>query len=152
MSKFTRKTLRPAADIGTSALPDIIFMLLFFFMVVTVLRDHQVLLKIEVPEVNQAQKLQHRSLIHNIYIGRPQEESLSQTTVIQINDAFVRIEEVELAVWQMVIKAPEAKRGLVTTNLRVDKKVEMGLVTDVKTEIRKAEQYKLNYAANKAAF
>jgi len=152
MSKFTKKTLRPPADIGTSALPDIIFMLLFFFMVVTVLRDHQLLLKIQVPEVGQAQKLQHRSLIHNIYIGAPREESLSQSPVIQINDAFVRIEDVEVAVRQMVVKAPETKRGLVTTNLRVDKKVKMGLVTDVKTEIRKAEQYKLNYAANKTEF
>lgn len=152
MSKFTKKTLRPAAEIGTSALPDIIFMLLFFFMVVTVLRDHQLLLKIEIPEVGQAQKLQHRSLIHNIYIGLPREESLSKSPVIQINDAFVRIEEVEVAVRQMVTTAPEPQRGLVTTNLRVDKQVEMGLVTDVKTEIRKAEQYKLNYAANKADF
>ena len=150
MTKFKKQSARPTAAIGTSALPDIVFMLLFFFMVVTVLRDHQLLLKIEVPKVSQVQKLKHRSLVHNIYIGSPQDESKSQATVIQINDAFVKVEEVKDAVLLLKRKAPESRQALVTTSLRVDKKVEMGIVSDVKIELRKAEQYKLNYAAIKS--
>jgi len=149
MAKFKKQSARPAAAIGTSALPDIVFMLLFFFMVVTVLRDHQLLLKIEVPEVSQVQKLKHRSLIHNIYVGSPRDESKSQATVIQINDAFVKVEQVKEAVLLLKRKVPEAQQPLVTTALKVDKKVEMGIISDVKIELRKAEQYKLNYTALK---
>ncbi len=149
MTKFKKQSVRPAATIGTSALPDIVFMLLFFFMVVTVLRDHELLLKIEVPKVSQVQKLKHRSLVHNIYIGTPREESKGDKTVIQINDAFVKVEQIKDAVLLLKRNAPEPQQALVTTSLRVDKKVEMGIVSDVKIALRKAEQYKLNYAAVK---
>ena len=147
MSKFTTKTTRAEPGIATSSLPDIVFMLLFFFMVVTVFRDHQVLLKINLPAVSQSQKLKHQSAVQRIYIGLPQYEQENPGPVIQINDAFVRLDEIQTAVPQLKAMLTEPQQAHFTTSLRVDKAVEMGIVSDVKIELRKAEQYQLNYAA-----
>ncbi len=149
MSKFSSKNSRSSASIGTAALPDIVFMLLFFFMVVTVFRDHQLLVKINLPQASQIQKLKHRSLVHQIYIGVPRKESQGNRPVIQINDAFVNVAEVGAAIPLLKGLVPEGQQGLVTTSLQVDKEVDMGIVSDVKIELRKAQQYKLNYAAIK---
>ncbi len=146
MSKFTSNR-RLVVSVNTSALPDIVFMLLFFFMVVTVFRDQQLLLRIDLPQADRAQKLQHRSLINEIYIGIPRDKVLGQHPVIQINDAFVRIEQVQGAVKSLVAQVPEYQRAQMKTSLKVDQRVEMGIVTDVKTELRKAEQYQINYVA-----
>ena len=147
MTKFANHRTRPSVAISTSSLPDIIFILLFFFMVATVLRQQKSLLAIRLPEVSQVQKLRNPSLIHHIYIGYPQPQIATTIPAIQINDAFVRLDQVKEGIRKIVLQAPENKRQLVTTSLRVDKVVEMGIVADVKTEIRKAEQYNLNYAA-----
>ncbi len=146
MSKFTSNR-RLAVSVNTSALPDIVFMLLFFFMVVTVFRDQQLLLRIDLPQADRVQKLQHRSLINEIYIGIPRDKAFGQHPVIQINDAFVRIEQVQAAVKGLVARVPKFQRAQMKTSLKVDQRVEMGIVTDVKTELRKAEQYQINYVA-----
>ncbi|MEL6864708.1 MAG: biopolymer transporter ExbD [Bacteroidota bacterium] len=147
MPKFKKKRARTAAKIETSALPDIIFMLLFFFMVATVLRNSKLMLRIVLPEVSETQKLEHRSLINHIYIGPPILPAHGTAPRIQINDAFINVEDIQTAMKTLNAPRPESLLPLVTTNLKIDKEVNMGIVSDVKTELRKARQLKVNYAS-----
>ena len=147
MSKFKQQQERPKPKISTASLPDIIFMLLFFFMVVTVLRERKMLVKVEVPRATELQELKHRSLINHVYIGSPSDPSKGTAPVTQINDSFVRIDQLEAALKTLIEKKPDRLHPLVTTSLKVDKGVTMGIVSDVKTALRKANQLKVNYAA-----
>ncbi|MEM9820438.1 MAG: biopolymer transporter ExbD [Bacteroidota bacterium] len=147
MSKFKPTKQRMHPEVSTASLPDIIFMLLFFFMVVTVLREHQVLVKVKVPEATEIEKLRHRSLVNHIYIGQPIHPQNGTAPVIQINDAFIQIEQLQHALKALEQGVPEYQRSLMTNNLKVDREVNMGIVSDVKIEMRKAKQLKVNYAA-----
>ena len=75
MPKFGKKS-NTSQDIPTAALPDIIFMLLFFFMVTTVLRETDIMVKQKLPKAAQLTKLERKSLVSYIYIGEPKQSSL----------------------------------------------------------------------------
>ncbi|MEL6925237.1 MAG: biopolymer transporter ExbD [Bacteroidota bacterium] len=143
MSKFKIKQ-RPKSKpkLSTASLPDIVFILLFFFMVVAVMRQQELLLKVVVPEATELQKLEHRSLVNHVFIGQPLDPGYGTAPRIQINDAFVKVEDLQQAIRQ------SGNRDLrTTTSLKVDREVRMGIVSDVKIALRKAEKLKLNYAA-----
>lgn len=89
MAKFSKKT-KTSENIPTSALPDIIFMLLFFFMVTTVLREQEILVEQKIPQATQLQKLQKKTLISYIYIGKPKNTGLyGSEPRVQANDALL---------------------------------------------------------------
>lgn len=150
MAKFSKKRGGAGATISTASLPDIIFMLLFFFMVVTVLRNAELKVNVVVPEATELQKLEKKSLVNYIYIGRPKEkfQSIYGTSPrIQLNDAFGTEADIPLFLEKHKIKVPESQHPLIATSLRVDGDVTMGIVQDVKTALRKAGQLKVNYSA-----
>ena len=128
-------------------------MLLFFFMVVTVLRDAEVKLNVTTPKATQLTKLDEKSLVNYIYIGRPVEKYQSVYGTkprIQLGDQIVDgPENIPLFLEKHKVKVPEAKHPLITTSLRVDGGVTMGIVQDVKTMLRKCNQLRLNYSAKK---
>lgn len=140
-----KKQSRTKPAINTSALPDIIFMLLFFFMVVTVMRPEKKLLNIKLPSATEITKLQNNSSIQYIYVGRPIDKEKGTTARVQINDAFVPLHRLEEAVRSTYAGQSEPVKAQWLNSLKVDKDVDMGIVTDVKTALRKAEQLKLNY-------
>jgi biopolymer transport protein ExbD len=131
---------RPHPVVSTASLPDIVFMLLFFFMVATVLRQQKNLLQIRLPKAAEITKLQNRSLVQHIYMGKPVQKSHGDATRIQLNNAYISIHQLENAIRIL----SRDKQGLIHS-LKVDEEVHMGLVIDVKTALRKAEQLKLNY-------
>jgi biopolymer transport protein ExbD len=152
MSRFQRKKGKGNPAISTASLPDIIFMLLFFFMVTTVMREVELKIKVQVPEATELQKLQKKSLVSYIYIGvpRPQYQHLFGTEArIQLDDAFAQISDIQ----QFIINEREAHNEkevpLLTTSLKVDGDVKMGIVTDVKQELRKINALKINYSSRK---
>ena len=150
MAHFQKKRGKSSPEVSTASLPDIIFMLLFFFMVVTVLRDGERKVKVVVPEATQLQKLEQKSLVNHIWIGRPVEkfQSLYGTKPrIQLGDKFATENDIPLFLEQHKIKIPEPQRPQITSSLKVDGDVTMGIVTDVKTILRKSGQLKLNYSA-----
>ena len=153
MSKFKKKRGKADPAISTASLPDIIFMLLFFFMVVTVLRDSELKVSVSTPYATELTKLEEKSLVNYLYIGRPMKkfQALYGTKPrIQLGDKFADVSEIPLFLEQHKVKVPEAKRPKITSSLRVDGEVTMGTVQDVKTELRKAGQLKVNYSAKKA--
>ncbi|MDV7396337.1 biopolymer transporter ExbD, partial [Arthrospira platensis SPKY1] len=124
----------------------IIFMLLFFFMVVTVLRDAELKVRVVTPYATELTKLEEKSLVNYIYVGRPLEryrELYGTKPRIQLGDKFASTAEITLFLEQHKIKVPEARHGQITSSLRVDGEVTMGIVQDVKTQLRKSGQLKV---------
>ena len=150
MSKFQKKRGASSPEVSTASLPDIIFMLLFFFMVVTVLRDSELKLNVLTPSATQLTKLQEKSLVNYLYIGKPKEkyqETYGTSPRLQLGDKFATVADIPLFLEKHKIKVPENKRNKITSSLRVDGKVTMGIVQDVKIALRKANQLKVNYSA-----
>ena len=147
MAKFKKK-VKTGESIPTSALPDIIFMLLFFFMVTTVLREQDILVDQKIPQATQLQKLQKKTLISYIYIGKPKNTGLyGSEPRVQANDVLISSPEIVQWVNQERDKLPEADRGLITISMKVDKEVKMGPISDVQTELRNADARRVLYAS-----
>lgn len=150
MSKFQKKRGAASPEVSTASLPDIIFMLLFFFMVVTVLRDSELKLNVKTPTATQLTKLQEKSLVNYLYIGKPKEkyqETYGTSPRLQLGDKFATLADIPLFLEKHKIKVPENKRNKITSSLRIDGQVTMGIVQDVKIALRKANQLKVNYSA-----
>ncbi len=142
-----KKKAKP--EINTSALPDIIFMLLFFFMVVTVMRKRPVKVHLDLPAATQLVKLNHPSIHHHIYVGKHKEKIGTNKTAIQLNDKFVAVDRIGNAVRKLRLSQPEMYQDDVNTCLQADENLEMKILSDIKIELRKAEQVNLAYVAKK---
>ncbi len=147
MAKFKTKKGKGSAAINTSSLPDIIFMLLFFFMVTTVLREVTLRVRVELPTATEIQKLEKKSLVSYIYIGPPTNPQIYGTeSRIQLNDQFALVRDVPEFVAREREARPEADRNFLTTSLKVHSESKMGIVTDVKQELRQAGALRINYS------
>lgn len=150
MSKFKKKRGDSSPEVSTASLPDIIFMLLFFFMVVTVLRDSEIKLKVNTPKATQLTKLEEKSLVNYLYIGKPMPQYVKiygTKPRLQLNDAISDVNDISFFLNKHKVKVPPAKRGRITSSLKVDGDVTMGIVQDIKTELRKSGQLIINYSA-----
>jgi len=154
MAKFQKKRGKASPEVSTASLPDIIFMLLFFFMVVTVLRDAELKVDVNTPEATELTKLEKKSLVNHIFIGRPKgkyQKTYGTKPRMQLGDKFSTVDEIPLFLEKHKATLPEKQRPGVTTSLKIDGDVTMGIVADVKTALRKANQLKVNYSAGKRA-
>lgn len=147
MGKFNKKT-KADTNIPTSALPDIIFMLLFFFMVTTVLREQDLLVEQKIPQATQLQKLQKKSLISYLFLGKPKNTALYGVEPrIQANDVLITTNDILQWVNQEKDALSEAERDQITISLKADRDVKMGPVSDIQFELREADARKLMYAS-----
>jgi len=151
MSKFKKEGKKDLPTISTSSLPDIIYMLLFFFMVSTTMRENTLLVRISAPEATQVNKLEKKSLVSYIYIGQPMKTSLGTETRIQLNDQFAEISDIPQYIYQEREARDEADRKFLTTSLKVDKQTRMGVVSDIKQELRQVGAFKINYSTRKGS-
>lgn len=146
MSKF-RKKAKPSADIPTASLPDIIFMLLFFFMVTTVLRETEIMVKQVLPRATQLSKLQKKSLVSHIYIGKPKVTSkYGSEPKIQVDDVLIEPKDIVLWVQRKKDELDEVERDQITISLKIDHQAKMGIVSDVQQQLREANARKIMYA------
>lgn len=149
MSKFKKKT-QTSQEIPTAALPDIIFMLLFFFMVTTVLRETDILVEQKVPQARELNKLERKSLVSYIYVGKPKKtETFGNEPRVQFNDALQDVKDIPRFVQQEKDKLTEVERDQLTVSLKIDREVKMGIVVDVQQELREVNARKILYAASK---
>lgn len=150
MAKFERKGKGGMPQVSTASLPDIVFMLLFFFMVSTVLRESTMMVEQSLPGATEVKKMERKSLVTTINIGEP---ALGYKAIygseprIQLNDAFAKVENIRDFITAEREKMDEKERPLMTVSLKVDKETKMGIVVDVKQELRKASALKINYSA-----
>ncbi len=157
MSKFRKASGKSLPKINTSSLPDIVFMLLFFFMVATTMRETEVQVRVKVPEVTEVKKLEKKSLVSYIYIGRPVAHVVKMygtEPLIQLNDKLVSEEGIPYESIQDFVlfereKLPESDKSRMVISLRVDQDISMGKVDDVKQSLRRARALIINYSARK---
>jgi biopolymer transport protein ExbD len=148
MSRFKDKKGKGTPPISTASLPDIIFMLLFFFMVSTVMREVDLMVKITLPEASEVAKLEDKALVDYIYIGEPYDSKVYGTEPrIQLNDQFARLEDIDAFVKFGNERRDEVLVPKITRSLKVDKGTPMKIVTEVKQELRKSNALKINYSA-----
>lgn len=152
MARFSKKTKEGVPAISTASLPDIIFMLLFFFMVSTTAREVEYKIIIKLPEASEAKKVENKSLVSYIYLGPPNrvwQQKFGTKPVIQLNDKISKLEDILQYIEEERNSRPEADVPKITYSLKIHEDTDMGLVTDVKQELRKAMALKINYSARK---
>ncbi len=152
MSKFNKKKSGDLPAISTASLPDIVFMLLFFFMVATVMRQNTLMVKNDLPTANQVEKLDKKDLVMYIYAGAPvdrYQSSYGTSAKIQLNDKFADVSEIQDFIYQERASKREELVPFLTTALKVDGESNMGLISDIKQELRKANALKINYVTKK---
>lgn len=146
-SKFKKGGSSEEPAISTASLPDIVFMLLFFFMVTTVMREVDLKVKVTIPEASEVQKLKNKSLVTYIYIGEPQDtKAFGTTSRIQLADAYAEVNEVGAYIETRRGEHDEAEVPLLVTSLKVDSETKMGIVSEVKQELRKVSALKISYS------
>jgi biopolymer transport protein ExbD len=132
--KFQKRRANSKQEIPTASMPDIVFMLLLFFMVTTTLRESNVMVNYKLPEAKAIEKIENKRLIQYIWVGRDNR--------IQINDSIVKLSDLEPLMYAKRQSLPN-----VIVSLRIDKGVDMGLVTDIQQELRKAYCLRINYSS-----
>lgn len=150
MGRFKKKGKSDMPAVSTASLPDIIFMLLFFFMVATVMRETTLFVTIKMPQATETQKLEKKSAVSYIYIGYPKQPGLYGTEPrIQLNDAIADVNNIQEFIASEREATSEVDRPFLTTSLKVHEETRMGIVTDVKQELRQAGAFKINYSSRK---
>nr|BCX01781.1 MAG: biopolymer transporter ExbD [Bacteroidota bacterium] len=142
MATFKRKT-QLKQSIPTASLPDIVFLLLIFFMVSTKLREVNLLVTLVMPQAEEIEKIEQKRLISYIWIGK--DKGTGQYRV-QIDDALVEIPEIRHIMYKKLLEEPR-----LIVSLRVDRDAPMGLVTDVQQELREAGTLRINYSTKRQA-
>ena len=155
MSKFRKKNSGETPKISTASLPDIVFMLLFFFMVATVLRDNTLMIQNTLPAADQIQKLDKKDRVIYIYAGKPSaryQDKYGTSARIQLNDAFAEVGDIQEFIATEREAKDEKEIPYMTTSIKADETVKMGIITDVKQELRKANALKINYSTRKGEY
>lgn len=148
MSKF-RKKKKGVPAVNTAALPDIVFMLLFFFMVTTTMRETS--LKIEnpsLPSATEIKKLEHKSLVSTIYVGKAKDTDKFGTGYnrIQLNDKIATPDEVPAFILNARESVSEGEIPFMTTSIKADVKSSVGTITDIRLKLRDVNALKVSYS------
>lgn len=150
MAKFGGKKKRETPAVSTASLPDIVFMLLFFFMVATVMRDSETLVIVSLPKASEITKLKKKNLVKVINVGKPSKKYLAaygDASRIQLDDVFGDKEDVREWIEKERSSMPQKLQKKMNVSLKVDSETKMGIVSDIKQELRKANALKINYNA-----
>lgn len=132
--KFQKKHAQVKQQIPTASLPDMIFILLIFFMVTTVLKEHVIKVQFRLPSAKEIEKIDNKRLVSYIWVGRDGR--------IQIDDNIVRVEDIQSIMYKKRQELPN-----VIVSLRIDEGSKMGIVTDIQQQLRKADALRINYSA-----
>lgn len=153
MSKFKKKKSGQQA-ISTASLPDIVFMLLFFFMVTTVMRETD--LKIDsprLPSATEVKKLEHKSLVSTIYVGKAKDTDKwgDKFNRIQLNDKIATPEEIPAFILNERSNVSEDEVKFMTTSIKADKESNVGTLTDIRLQLREVNALKLSLSTQKGS-
>ncbi len=150
MSRFNNGKEREMPELNTSSLPDLIFTILFFFMIVTTMREVTLKVKFTVPSGTELEKLEKKSAVSFIYVGPPTDQlrqAMGSGTRIQLNDKFAEPREVMDFIAQE--RSTMVDQTAQTVSIKADEKTQMGIITDIKQVLRKSWALKINYSATK---
>ena len=150
MAGVKKKESREMPEMNTSSLPDLIFTILFFFMIVTTMREVTLQVKLTVPQGTELEKLEKKSAVSYIYVGPPTDALRAQmgsSTRIQLNDRYAEPREVMDFVAQE--RQGMANQAEQVISIKADSKTQMGIITDIKEVLRKSWALRINYSATR---
>ena len=155
MGKFSKSGGREMPELNTASLPDLVFAILFFFMMVTSMRETELKIQVRMPTGTELQKLEKKSLITFIYVGRPSspdlQEKMGSEPRLQLNNQIAEISEVGAYIGQEKASMKEEDQPFMTTSIKGDFETNMGIITDLKQALRVANALKINYSAKRRA-
>ena len=149
-SMFHDRRRQGVPTLNVASMPDLIFTVLFFFMIVTHMRSDEVKVRLEVPAGSEVKKLTGHPAIINIYIGRQgdrETRSLDNTWRVQLNGDLVSPSEIPARINAIRSKLSPENAERLTVSFRADRQAPMGLVSDVKQALQQAYALKINYSA-----
>ncbi len=147
MSKFKTSNKKQTV-VNTSALPDIVFLLLFFFMMSATIRPQEAPLDIQEPRAESLTKAERRELIRELQIGE-RKTGLRKQIIIMADDRQLQVDKVAQWVIEERATLPENLQPQMIVLLRADDEVDMGIISDIQQELRKANARKVLYRAKK---
>jgi biopolymer transport protein ExbD len=146
MSMFKR-TRREIPGLNTSSLPDLIFTVLFFFMIVTHMRKVTLKVKYQVPQGTELTRLTKKTAVSYIYIGKPVTGTVQGNTVIQLNDKYATTTDIiDYIAAEKSRMSPEDQQQM-TVSIKADRNTKMGIISEVKQALRKSKALKISYSA-----
>lgn len=151
MINFNKRYSHDVPELNTASLPDLIFTVLFFFMIVTHMRKVQLKVKYVEPTGTELTRLTKKTAVSYIYIGKPISGTNginNNTTRIQLNDKFATVEEVMDYISAEKNRMQPDDQKQMTISLKADKNTNMGVITDVKQALRQVKALKINYSSN----
>ena len=151
MAKFAGKGAKKVPGLNTASMGDIVFILLFFFMVTVTMRESDIKVQTDFPKATEITKLERKDLTVYIHIGAPivsEQAKYGTDTRIQLNDSFKSVEDIGKFIAAFREALPEADRPYMETALNIDKDTKMGVVSDVKEELRRCSALKIMYTAS----
>lgn len=152
MSMMFRRKSREVPGLNTSSLPDLIFSVLFFFMIVTHMRQVTLKVKYQVPQGKELTRLTKKSAVSYIYIGKPVSITtgrvVGDTTLVQLNDKYATPAEVTDYLIAEKKRMSAEDQQQMTVSIKADKDTKMGVVADVKQALRQAKALRVNYSAS----
>lgn len=149
MGKFTKSGGREMPELNTSSMPDLVFAILFFFMVTTTMRSEDLMVKMKLPTATEVQKLEKKSLVTYINIGPPMDAKFGTGTQMQLNDKFAEIGDIQDYIAQEKSSMSESDQQLMTVSIKADEETRMRYISDVKQALRKAYALKISYSSRK---
>lgn len=152
MAKFLKKEKGGLPAISTSSLPDIVFIILMFFMICVSMRQSDQKVRVVMPQATEVAKLERKDLSSYIFIGTPTLQYQAQfgtESRIQLNDSFKTVDDIRDFIAAERENLSEVDRPFMTVNIKADQDTRMGIITDVKQELRRCSALKIMYGARK---
>ena len=152
MAVIRKKGSNEVPPISTASLPDVIFMILFFFMTTTSMKETELRVRFSLPEATEVQKLEKKSLVSYIYVGQPTAQlqtKFGTAPRIQLNDTYRTPQDILDFIASERDKLSESDRNAMSVCIKADRYTRMGIISDVKQELRKANALRVTYAATK---
>jgi biopolymer transport protein ExbD len=151
MGKFRNTEGRSMPEMNTATLPDMVFAVLFFFMVTTTMRTETVMVRLHLPTASEVVKLERKSLITYINIGPPLDVVRYGTgTQMQLNDRFADVSDIQDYITQERASMSEADQPFMTVSIKADEDTRMSYISDVKQALRQAYALRISYSARKS--
>lgn len=153
MAKFKKQGDKTPPAMSTASLPDIVFMILFFFMVSTTMRQTDRLVNVKIPDATEVAKLERKDLAAYIYVGTPilsKQAQYGTDSRIQLNDSYKTVDDIRDFIAAEREALGEGDRQFMTVSIKADENVRMGIITDIKQELRRTSALKIMYNARKS--
>ena len=150
MSRFRKNIRRKVPSINTAALPDLIFTLLFFFLLATSMRTVPLLTHVNMPNALELQKLKEKSLLVYILVGKQFDESQNDLFEIQLNSEIINIEDLPFKLLEVKDEMRPDEQNQAIVILKIDKDAPMGLVNDIRSELRESELQTVYYTIERS--